>query len=103
MLPLYPTGCPLTLCSPVASWRKFSAVLQSESNMVSRDQAERREQQAHLGTTSEKSSILILPAGVFPIETSKNAIGRGEAVLFAADMMQQRESKCASWTCKVGS
>lgn len=42
--------------------------------------AVRKHEQAHLGTVSEKSSILILPAGVLPIETSKKTMGRAEVV-----------------------
>ena len=52
---LYPCGCPLTLCSPVHNWRKFSAVL---------------------GTISSNNSILTRPAGVSPMLMSKKTTGR---------------------------
>lgn len=43
--------------------------------------------QAHLGTMSLYNSILILPAGVLPMETSKKTMGRAEVVVAVLDML----------------
>jgi len=52
--------------------------------------AVRKQEQTDLGTMSEKSSILILPAGVLPIETSKKTMGRAEVVGAATlDMLDE--------------
>jgi hypothetical protein len=60
------------------------------SSFHKRLRAVKKQEQTDLGTMSEKSSILILPAGVLPIETSKKTMGRAEGVGAATlDMLDE--------------